>query len=307
MENATVEKSRTNLVLVLIAMIAAVVVIAAIAAVILLDTPAPTTEPTYNEETIQHNTADTEEIWEEEETEPEEIDTSPASVLHLLPENPYGKFDFQYDGWFLKSTTAECLSGIDVSAYQGDIDWEQVAQAGVDFAIIRLGYRGYESGKLVEDKFARKNLEGAASAGIQLGVYFFSQALNEEEAREEAQFVLDMIDPYEVAMPVVFDWEHVNSETARTNEMDPYVATDCAKAFLEVIDDAGYWPMMYFNTSQSRKLFYLDQLMQYDFWLALYSDRMTFPYKIDMWQYTSTGTIPGVFGDVDVNVLFLDE
>ena len=128
-----------------------------------------------------------------------------------------------------------------------------------------------------------------------------------EEAREEAQFVLEMIDPYEIAMPVVFDWEHVNNESARTNGMDPYVATDCAKAFLEVIDEAGYWPMMYFNTFQARKLFYLDQLMEYDFWLALYSDRMTFPYKVDMWQYTCTGTIPGVFGDVDVNVLFLHE
>ena len=221
MENATQEKSRIKFVLVLIAMIAVVVLAAGIAAVVLLDAPAPTTEPTHNEEIVQHHTAQSEEIWEEEETEPEEIDTSPASVLHLLPENPYGKFDFQYDGWFLKSTTTECLSGIDVSAYQGDIDWEQVAEAGVDFAIIRLGYRGYESGKLVEDKFARKNLEGAASAGIPLGVYFFSQALTVEEAQEEAQFVLDMIDPYEIAMPVVFDWEHVSSETARTNEMDP--------------------------------------------------------------------------------------
>ena len=119
--------------------------------------------------------------------------------------------------------------------------------------------------------------------------------------------MLDMIDPYEIAMPVVFDWEHVNSETARTNGMNPYAATDCAQAFLEVIDEAGYWPMMYFNSFQSRKLFYLDQLMDYDFWLALYSDRMSFPYKVDMWQYTCTGTIPGVIGDVDVNVLFLDD
>ena len=148
------------------------------------------------------------------------------------------------------------------------------------------------------------NLAGAAAVGLPVGIYFFSQALNVEEAREEAQFVLEMIDPYEVAMPVVFDWEHVDNETARTNGMDPYVATDCAKAFLEVIDEAGYWPMMYFNTFQARELFYLDQLMEYDFWLALYSDRMTFPYKVDMWQYTCTGTIPGIEGNVDINLLF---
>lgn len=303
MANALKENNRTGYVLVFIALIATVILLAVIAASLILYTP---TEPAAdsNEATIEHR-FDGEDVWEEVELEEE--DTSPASVLHLLPANPYGESDFQYDGWFLKSTAVDCLSGIDVSAYQGDINWHQVAEAGVDFAIIRLGYRGYESGKLVEDKFARKNLEGAAEAGIQIGVYFFSQALNPNEAREEAQFVLDMIEPYEVSMPVVFDWEHVNSETARTNDMNPYAATDCAQAFLEVIDNAGYWPMMYFNSFQSRKLFYLDQLMEYDFWLALYSDRMTFPYKVDMWQYTCTGTIPGIFGDVDVNVLFLHD
>ena len=303
MDNAVHEKSRTRFVLIFIALIVTVILLATIAASLILYNPLAA-NPAPNEETTEH-TVSGEDVWAEEETEEE--DTSPASVLHLLPENPYAQNEFQYDGWFLKSTTTHCLSGIDVSSYQGDIDWQQVADAGVDFAIIRIGYRGYESGKLVEDKFARVNLEGAAEAGIPIGVYFFSQALNVEEAREEAQFVLDMIAPYEVYMPVVYDWEHVNNETARTNNMDPYTATDCAKAFLEVIEEADYWPMMYFNSFQSRKLFYLDQLMEYDFWLALYSDRLTFPYKVDMWQYTCTGTIPGVFGDVDVNVLFLHE
>ena len=303
MANTMQEKNRTGYVLVLIVLIVTVILLATIAASLILYNTTKTTLDN-NEEAIEHMGSGGE-TWEEEVLEEE--DTSPASVLHLLPTNPYDELDFQYDGWFLKSTAVECLSGIDVSSYQGEVDWHQVAEAGVDFAIIRLGYRGYESGKLVEDKFARQNLEGAAEAGIQLGVYFFSQALNPNEAREEARFVLDMIDPYEIAMPVVFDWEHVNSETARTNGTNPYAATDCAQAFLEVIDEAGYWPMMYFNSFQSRKLFYLDQLMDYDFWLALYSDRMSFPYKVDMWQYTCTGTIPGVIGDVDVNVLFLDD
>ena len=303
MANTMQEKNRTGHVLVLIVLIVTVILLAAIAASLILYNTTKTT-PDSNEEAIEHMGSGGE-TWEEEVLEEE--DTSPASVLHLLPPNPYDELDFQYDGWFLKSTAVDCLSGIDVSSYQGEVDWHQVAEAGVDFAIIRLGYRGYESGKLVEDKFALQNLEGAAEAGIQLGVYFFSQALNPNEAREEARFVLDMIDPYEIAMPVVFDWEHVNNESARTNGMDPYAATGCARAFLEVIDEAGYWPMMYFNTFQAKKLFYLDQLMEYDFWLALYSDRMSFPYKVDMWQYTCTGTIPGVFGDVDVNVLFLHD
>ena len=303
MENTVQELSRTRFVLIFTALIVTVILLATIAASLILYNPNPT-ETLPSEETTLH-TVSSEDVWEEEELEEE--DTSPASVLHLLPTNPYDELDFQYEGWFLKNTAVDCLSGIDVSSYQGEIDWHQVAEAGVDFAIIRLGYRGYESGKLVEDKFARKNLEGAASAGLPIGVYFFSQALNVEEAQEEAQFVLDILKDYEITMPVVFDWEHVESETARTNDMDPYVATDCAKAFLAAIEEAGYWPMMYFNTFQARKLFYLDQLMEYDFWLALYSDRMTFPYKVDMWQYTCTGTIPGILGDVDVNVMFVDE
>ena len=303
MENAVKERSRARYAMILFIMVLVVVLMAAVAAAVLLDSPEKTANP--NEGVQVHNAPGQEEVWEEEVLEEE--DTSPASVLHLLPENPYGQFDFQYDGWFLKSTVVDCLSGIDVSAYQGEIDWAKVKESGVDFAIVRLGYRGYESGKITEDKFAKANLEGASAAGVQLGVYFFSQALNVEEAREEAQYVLDVIKDYDVTMPVVFDWEHVNNETARTNGMDPYVATDCAKAFLEVIEEAGYWPMMYFNSFQARKLFYLDKLMKYDFWLALYSDRMTFPYKVDMWQYTCTGTIPGVYGNVDVNVLFLHE
>ena len=225
----------------------------------------------------------------------------------VLPSNPYAPTDFGYDGDYLTCLTADCALGVDVSSHQQVIDWEAAAAAGIEFAMIRIGYRGNESGLINADKYAQQNLAGATDAGLKVGVYFFSQALTREEAEEEAYYVLDVIKDWEITMPVVFDWEHVNNESARTNGMDPYVATDCAKAFLEVIDNAGYWPMMYFNTFQARKLFYLDQLMEYDFWLALYSDRMTFPYKVDMWQYTCTGTIPGVFGDVDVNVLFLHE
>ena len=304
MDNAIHKRSRTSYALVFTALVVLVILVATIAVSIVLHDPAAT-EPAPNEETIEHNTAETEEIWEEEEIVEE--DTSPASVLHLLPENPYNKFDFQYDGWFLKSTATECLSGIDVSAYQGDIDWHQVAEAGVDFAIIRLGYRGYESGKLAEDKFARQNLEGAAAAGIQLGVYFFSQALTVEEAREEAQFVLEMIDPYEVAMPVVYDWEHVSDEDARSNDMrDPDILTDCTLSFLQTIEVAGYRPMVYFNRTQSWKYLNLEELKEYEFWLAAYTQRMDFPYKIKMWQYTNAGKVPGVEGNCDINIYFPD-
>lgn len=217
--------------------------------------------------------------------------------------NPYGRMDFQYEGRYLGCIKADTIPGIDVSAYQGKIDWKQVKESGIGFAIIRLGYRGYETGKLVQDDYAIRNIQGALDAGVDVGIYFFSQAITPEEAAEEAQFILDRIKGYDITMPIVFDWEYVNDE-ARTAGLDRRTLTDCYLEFFRVIDEAGYTPMAYFNSYQSRHMMYLHELEEYPFWLALYSDRMTYPYRIDMWQYTCTGRVPGIQGDVDINVYF---
>jgi GH25 family lysozyme M1 (1,4-beta-N-acetylmuramidase) len=199
------------------------------------------------------------------------------------------------------------MPGIDVSYYQGEIDWKKVKASGIEFAMIRLGYRGYgEEGKLVEDKMAFRNIEGALDAGLQVGIYFFSQAITVEEALEEAEFVLKRIKVYDITMPVVYDWEYI-SEEARTAKMDRRTLTDCYKAFCGRIAEAGYTPMAYFNTYQSRHLMFLHELEDFPFWLALYSDRMTFPYRFEMWQYTDSGIVPGIEGKVDINLYFTDE
>lgn len=237
---------------------------------------------------------------------PTEPPTEPEPTLPPPEANPYGRLDFQYQGPYLRCREGESVIGIDVSTYQGEIDWKQVKDAGVSFVMIRLAYRGYETGKIVSDKYAQRNLKGAKDAGLDVGVYFFSQALTPDEAREEAQYVIDMLGDYELTMPVVFDWEKIDKETSRSALMDRRTLTDCALAFLQTIEDAGYWPMVYFNTHQSRNLLYLAELKDYDFWLALYSNRMTFPYKIKMWQYTCTGRIPGIDGDVDIDIFFPD-
>ena len=230
--------------------------------------------------------------------------TGPTEPPLPQPEaNPYGRLDFQYEGRYLGCLKADTVPGVDVSAYQGDIDWQQVKASGIGFAIIRLGYRGYETGKLVEDDYAIENIEGALEAGLDVGVYFFSQAITPEEAAEEAAFVLERIKKYEITMPVVFDWEYVNDE-ARTTGLDKRTLTDCYLEFCRVIAEAGYTPMSYFNSYQSRTMMYLHELEAYPFWLALYSNRMTYPYRIDMWQYTCTGRVPGIQGDVDINVYF---
>ncbi len=219
--------------------------------------------------------------------------------------NPYGALDFQYDeNNYLKLLDGESITGIDISSYQEEIDFEAVKASGVDFVIIRLAYRGYETGRIVFDKYAHENLEAAAAAGLDIGVYFFSQAISPEEAEQEAYFVLSAIDDYDITMPIVFDWESVSDPNARTANMDRETLTKCCKAFLETIDAAGEWPMLYFNRRQASRYIDISALKEYDFWLAAYTDRMDFPYRIKMWQYTNEGSVPGIIGNVDINVFF---
>lgn len=239
-----------------------------------------------------------------EPTEPTPTETEPES---LLPPNRYGPNDFQYYGDYLRCIAGESVMGIDVSRYQGKIDWEAVRDAGVEFAIIRVGGRNYsDDGELYEDINAEKNYEGAKAAGIKVGVYFFAQAINVTEAREEAAYVLDKIKGWELEMPVVYDWEHVNSQ-ARTAEVGITTLTNCTRTFCQIIEDAGYEAMVYFNPNHQRSRVDLEQLMEFKFWLAMYSDRMTYPYHIDMWQYTDQGVIPGIEGPVDINLYFPPE
>jgi GH25 family lysozyme M1 (1,4-beta-N-acetylmuramidase) len=236
-----------------------------------------------------------------EPTEPTPTEMEPES---LLPPNRYGPNDFQYYGDYLRCIAGESVMGIDVSRYQGKIDWEAVRDAGVEFAIIRVGYRGSESGLINADAYAQQNLKGAAEAGLDIGVYFFSQAISPEEAEEEAYFLLNAIKDYRITMPVVYDWESVSDPNARTADMDRETLTKCCKTFLETVETAGYRAMLYFNRRQAKLHMDISALKEYEFWLAAYTDRMEFPYRIDMWQYTNSGRVPGIVGDVDINVYF---
>ena len=234
-------------------------------------------------------------------------ETDPTGPTLPPPEaNPYDRNDFQYDeNNYLTCLEGESIVGIDVSYHQGDIDWEQVRASGVRFVMMRVGYRGYgESGKLVEDTNFQTNIQGALDAGLEVGVYFFSQALDLKEVEEEVDFLLERIEGYEIAMPVVYDWEYVSDE-ARTANMDARTLTDCSKHFCDLVQEAGYQPMIYFNRNQAAYLLHLEELVDYPFWLAAYTDRMAFPYKVDMWQYTDNGRVPGIEGAVDVDILFV--
>lgn len=237
-------------------------------------------------------------------TVPTTVPTNPTEPGLLLPEeNPFSVTDFVYEGDFLTCTAAESQVGIDVSIHQGLIDWNQVAAAGVDFAMIRCGYRGYKYGQVNPDTNAIMNLELARNAGLKVGVYFYSQAISVEEAIEEAQFVLSSLEGQQLDLPVCYDWERFSDE-ARTANVDGRTVTDCAIAFCETIRAGGREPMVYFNPTQAFDLLSMEELTEYKFWLAMYDTESWFPYRVDMWQYSNTSRVPGINTNVDLNIGF---
>ena len=220
-------------------------------------------------------------------------------------ENPYTAEDFAYNGDYLTCLAGESRVGVDVSSHQEEIDWEAVAADGVEFAMIRIGYRGYEDGRINEDTMARANLEGARAAGLAVGAYFFSQAVTPQEAAREAAWSVAFLEGCELDLPLVFDWEHVADPEARTAGLeDRELLTACARSFLDIAEAAGYEPMLYFNGYQSRDLFDLKELADSGFWLAQYADGLDFPYAVDLWQYADAGEVDGIRGKVDLNLLF---
>ena len=240
---------------------------------------------------------------EEPILEPTVPETEPENPTIPPERNPYDRYDFQYNKQnYLVLQNMTSSPGVDVSAFQGNINWSKVRASGIEFAIIRLGYRGYGSGKLVEDEYAKQNLSGAKAAGLKIGAYFFSQALNTKEVDEEIQFMLKILGEKSLDMPIILDWE-IPAEDARTaGKMDARSLTDIQLHFCQVMTEKGYKPMVYFNWHQSENLYYLSELEDYPFWLALYQDRMTYPWRVEMWQYSDKGTVPGISGPVDLNV-----
>ena len=201
----------------------------------------------------------------------------------------------------------QVLRGVDVSEHQHEIDWAQVAASGVDYAYVRLGYRGYTEGGLFEDPYFRKNVEGARANGLQVSVYFFSQAISVQEAIEEAEYVLARIRDYNITLPVVYDWEKINGEmAARTDNLDFSILNDCAVAFCDTVKNAGFEPAIYFNRHLGYYGYDLSRMTDYDFWFALpESSFPNFYYAVDMWQYSFTEQVPGIAEPTDMNLMFI--
>ena len=281
-------QTKTKRAVLIAAVITAVLILAALVAMLYLLPrllpPEPTTEPPT---TVPPTT---------------EMPTEPT-----LPEpeaSPYTFTDFQYDGRYLTCLAADTVLGLDVSAHQKEIDWQAVAAAGFEFVMIRVGYRGYETGLLQADEYAQANYAGAKAAGLKVGAYMFSQAISRKEAMEEARFALDQTRGWELDLPLVYDWERVKAGT-RTDGVDARTITDCALGFCALVEAVGKESMVYFNPHHGKNYFYLHELEEYPFWLAYYTDKMDYPYKFEMWQYTDRGNVPGIEGGADINIMLL--
>ena len=194
--------------------------------------------------------------------------------------------------------------GIDVSGYQGDINWEQVKASGVDFAIIRVGYRGNTQGALHIDSKFKQNMEGAIAAGLDVGVYFFATAITVKEAEEEATFVLEHIRNYPTKYPIVYDWERGHYEKERNGNSTGAEVTAFTEAFCKKIEQAGRKAAFYTNKSMAYNFFNLNTLANYDMWYAEYMPAPSLYYDFKIWQYTEEGSVPGIEVPVDMNISF---
>ncbi|MDR0974929.1 MAG: glycoside hydrolase family 25 protein, partial [Ruminococcus sp.] len=214
-----------------------------------------------------------------------------------------GRYNYTIDGFTSSST------GIDVSYYAENIDWEAVKADGIDFAMIRVGYRGYLDGEINLDKRFHEYMEGAIEAGLDVGVYFYSQAINVKEAVEEAEFVIEQIKPYQLTYPVALDIEITSAENVRQNIVSGAVLNDVCEAFCSRIFEEGYRPMVYANKRMAYLKLDMRRICQYDFWYAEHFDAdepnsPTFDYDFRIWQYTDKGEVDGINTPVDLNICF---
>ena len=210
------------------------------------------------------------------------------------------KYNFASDGSMI--TGSNGIVGIDVSKWNGTIDWNAVKNSGISYVIIRCGYRGSSEGTLVVDPKYETNIKGASAAGLKVGVYFFTQAVNEVEAVEEASMVLELVKNYKLSYPIFLD---VEGSGGRGDKIDKATRTAVCKAFCQTIQNSGYTAGIYANKSWLETKIDADSLSSYKIWLAQYAAAPTYKGRYNIWQYRSTGNVSGISGNVDMNISYL--
>lgn len=207
--------------------------------------------------------------------------------------------------YFDKNGVLSSYTGIDVSAWQEKIDWKNVKNDNINFAIVRAAYRGYSAGGIKEDKYFDDNMKGATSVGIKVGAYFFSQAINEKEAIEEADFIINLIKPYKIDCPIIIDTEESGAKNngGRADGLSKNKRTAVVKAFCEEVKNKGYTPMIYASKSWFINKLNMDELKDYRCWVAQWETKeCTYNGEWDIWQYSAKGSVAGISGKCDMDV-----
>lgn len=307
-------------------MLAAVVLIVIILVIMTKKDPVETgsLEPELEEFTTQEElTQENEEMTTQPQTQEETSTAGEEAAVGALDDEQDPQSENGSDGEsgadvevskVSEGEIGEVSLGIDVSKYQGKIDWSQVAESGIDFAMIRVGYRTKATGVITEDPCARYNMQEAQANGIKIGAYFFSSAISEAEAKEEADFTASIIAKYKITYPVVYNCEDFQSADSRQYGLDVATRSNIAIAFLKEIAAKGYTPMFYAAKSEleNNALWNTDTISSsYKIWVAQYpatpypqTSASSYTGSYDMWQYTSQGTVPGINKKTDVNVAF---
>lgn len=232
-----------------------------------------------------------------------------VSINQYLARNDYDYSGLVYQRPLMKyyeNNTRVSYVGADISKTQDYVDFAELRRSGIEFVMLRLGQRGYSSGEITLDEYFMDNWKRATDAGLDVGVYFFSQAVTVEEAEEEAQFVIDTISENEIQYPVVFAMDTIPNEVSRIDSLDKMERTNIALAFMDRIRENGYFPMVYGDKEWLIQKLSLGSMIGYDVWLSQEKDIPDYPYQFAMWQYTTHGSIAGIAGDANLNICFID-
>lgn len=224
-----------------------------------------------------------------------------------IPTSTYNRELFAEKNGVITYENGKSALGINVNQNHGDINWDMVKESGVSFAMIRVGFRGWRRGQIEPDSKFEENITGAAEAGIKVGVYFFSQAMTEAEAEEEASFVLQQIQGHQVNYPIAFDWEFVENVdeskgAPRTKNAQGDQITACIGAFCNKISKAGFTPCYFADKEMGYEVLDLSKLSGYDLWYSEYKKEPSFYYNYKIWQYTNEGDVPGITEKVPVSI-----
>lgn len=263
------------------------------------------TESVVSTEESTETTETTEATESTETTETTEVETPVEDEGLAANTVNMEQIEIAEDGTYqyIKEGVVASHKGIDVSKYQGNVDWKKVAADGVEYAFIRVGCRGYgKSGTLIKDEKFHQNVKGALEQGIKVGAYFFTQAITKEEALAEAELVIKELANYEITYPVAIDVERVQNDKARQDALTAEERTEICKVFCEKIKEAGYIPMVYGDSETFAKLILPEELSAYDFWICETDGTMTFPYEFAVWQYSHKGKVSGIKNDTNISI-----